>query len=151
MLPWQGVLARGEARRGTNLWQGVVGNTTGVFDMFDIGHLNILRNASRDCDYLIVGVPTDELAEQKKGRRPMVPFMERMEIVQNVCWVDDVVPQVKTDAMEAWHNLKFDIMFVGDDLKSTDVRNSLEQHLSTWECEPCASHTLSTRRVALSV
>ncbi|HEY9412864.1 MAG TPA: adenylyltransferase/cytidyltransferase family protein [Jiangellaceae bacterium] len=93
----------------------VVGYTTGVFDMFHIGHLNILRNARSACDYLIVGVTTDELAVRRKGRAPIVPLFERMEIVQNVRFVDDVVPQATMDKMQAWRNLKFDVMFVGDD------------------------------------
>ena len=105
----------------------VVGYTTGVFDMFHIGHLNILRNARSACDYLIVGVTTDELAVRRKGRAPIVPLFERMEIVQNVRFVDDVVPQTTMDKMEAWRKLKFDVMFVGDDWKGSEAWAAYER------------------------
>ena len=79
------------------------------------------------CDYLVVGVTTDELAESRKGRRPIVPFLERVEIVQNVRYVDDVVPQAHMDKMEAWRNVRFDVMFVGDDWKGTAAWDALER------------------------
>ena len=91
-----------------------IGYVPGTFDMFHVGHLNILRRARERCDYLIVGVGTDELVESRKGRRPIVPFLERMEIVGNVRYVDDVVPQVNMNKVEAWNNLKFDVVFVGE-------------------------------------
>src|SRR5690349_6352897 len=93
----------------------VVGYTTGVFDLFHIGHLNVLKRASEVCDELIVGVTTDELSESRKGKRPIVPEAERMEIVANVRYVDRVVPQVDMDKMGAWHALQFHVMCVGDD------------------------------------
>src|SRR6056297_570332 len=97
-----------------------IGYTTGVFDLFHIGHLNILRNAKLECDYLIVGVTTDELSMNEKKKKPIIPLVERMEIVQAIKYVDNVVPQTTYDKMEAWRNLGFNIMFVGDDWKGTD-------------------------------
>lgn len=103
-----------------------IGYTTGVFDLFHIGHLNILRNAKLECDYLIVGITTDELSLKEKGRTPVIPFSERMTIVESIKYVDSVVPQVNYDKIEAWNNLKFNIMFVGDDWKGTEKWNILE-------------------------
>ncbi len=103
-----------------------IGYTTGVFDLFHIGHLNILRNAKLECDYLIVGITTDELSLKEKGRTPVIPFSERMTIVESIKYVDSVVPQVNYDKIEAWNNLKFNIMFVGDDWKGTEKWNTLD-------------------------
>ena len=94
-----------------------IGYTTGVFDLFHIGHLNILKRAKLECDYLIVGITTDELSKSAKNKEPVIPFQERMEIVEAIKFVDEVVPQVNYDKEEAWNNLKFDKMFVGDDWK----------------------------------
>jgi len=104
-----------------------IGYTTGVFDMFHIGHLNILRNARLACDYLIVGVTTDELSAGSKGKVPIIPFNERMAIVESIKYVDMVVPQTSYDKFEAWNNLKFNIMFVGDDWKGSDKWVQLEK------------------------
>ena len=103
-----------------------IGYTTGVFDLFHIGHLNILRNAKLECDYLIVGITTDELSLKEKGRTPVIPFSERMTIVESIKYVDSVVPQVNYDKIEAWNNLKFNIMFVGDDWQGTEKWNMLD-------------------------
>ena len=97
-----------------------VGYTTGVFDMFHVGHLNILRKAKEQCDYLIVGVSTDELVREYKNKTPIIPFEERSEIVRSIDCVDKVIPQVNRDKYEAWKELKFDVMFVGDDWKGTE-------------------------------
>ena len=104
-----------------------IGYTTGVFDLFHIGHLNILRNAKLECDYLIVGVTTDELSLKGKGRTPVIPFSERMTIVESIKYVDSVVPQVNYDKIEAWNNLKFNIMFVGNDWQGTEKWNMLDE------------------------
>lgn len=105
-----------------------IGYTTGVFDLFHIGHLNILRNAKLECDYLIVGITTDELSLKEKGRMPVIPFVERMAIVESIRYVDSVVPQTNYDKIEAWNNLKFNIMFVGDDWKGTEKWNKLDEN-----------------------
>ncbi len=95
----------------------IIGYTTGVFDLFHIGHLNILKKAKEHCDYLIVGVSTDELA-QYKNKTPIIPFNERIEIVKAIRFVDEVVPQESMNKMDAWKKLSFDLMFVGDDWKN---------------------------------
>ncbi len=94
-----------------------IGYTAGLFDMFHIGHLRLLQAARARCDYLIVGVTTTDLAEAA-GRRPVVPMLERFAIVESVKHVDHVVPQVDRDKVRAWRSLKFDVLFVGDALRS---------------------------------
>jgi glycerol-3-phosphate cytidylyltransferase len=125
-----------------------IGYTTGVYDLFHIGHLNVLKRAKLECDHLVVGVTTDELAEQRKGRRPVIPFFERMEIVAHIRFVDEVVPQTSMDKMEAWNNLKFDRMFVGDDWKGTEKWLQLEREFAPLGVEivyfPYTTHTSST-------
>ena len=92
----------------------VIGYTTGVFDLFHIGHLNLLRNARSLCDRLIVGVTTDELVSYKH-KSSVIPFNERIEIVRSCRYVDVAVAQSSLDKVEAHNSLKFDILFVGDD------------------------------------
>lgn len=104
----------------------VIGYTTGVFDLFHVGHLNMLKNAKAMCDKLIVGVTTDELVSYKH-KKAVIPFDERIEIVRNIKFVDAVVPQESMDKFEAWKKLKFDIMFVGDDWYNTDKWNNYEE------------------------
>ena len=104
-----------------------VGYTTGVFDMFHIGHLNILRRAKEQCDYLIVGVSTDELVKEYKNKTPIIPFEERAEIVQSIDCVDRVIAQENRDKYEAWRELKFDVMFVGDDWKGKPLFMKVEE------------------------
>ncbi len=125
-----------------------IGYTTGVFDLFHIGHLNILKRARLECDYLIVGITSDELSLSAKNQKPVIPFQERMEIVGSIKFVDEVVPQTNYDKMEAWNNLKFDMMFVGDDWKGTDQWNIIEKDFNQYGVEiiyfPYTSHTSST-------
>ena len=105
----------------------IIGYTTGVFDLFHIGHLNILRRAKEQCDYLIVGVSTDELVEQYKNKRPIISFEERCEIVKAIRYVDEVVPQTDREKFAAWERLKFNKMFVGDDWKGSPLFTQLEE------------------------
>jgi len=125
-----------------------IGYTTGVFDLFHIGHLNVLKRAKLECDYLIVGVTSDELSMSAKNKKPIIPFQERMEIIEAIKFVDEVVPQVNYDKTEAWNNLKFDLMFVGDDWKGTDKWNQVEKEFAEFGVEimyfPYTSHTSST-------
>jgi glycerol-3-phosphate cytidylyltransferase len=107
----------------------IIGYTTGVYDLFHIGHLNLLRNAKSMCDRLIVGVSTDELVGYK-FKRAVIPFPERMEVVRAIKYVDAVVPQEDMDKMAMWKRLKFDIMFVGDDWYESDKWEKLESDFS---------------------
>ncbi|WP_217560476.1 adenylyltransferase/cytidyltransferase family protein [Paenibacillus sp. GbtcB18] len=97
----------------------ITGYTSGVFDLFHIGHLNLLKNAKSLCDKLIVGVTIDELVAYKY-KKAVIPFAERMEIVRAIKYVDVVIPQESMDKFELWKKLKFDLMFVGDDWYNTD-------------------------------
>lgn len=106
-----------------------VGYTTGVFDLFHVGHLNILRRAKEQCESLIVGVSTDELVMEYKNKLPVIPQEERMEIVRSIVYVDQVVPQVNRDKLSAWEQLKFDVMFVGDDWKGSPLFMEVETKL----------------------
>lgn len=104
----------------------VIGYTSGVFDLFHIGHLNLLKNAAGLCDKLVVGVTTDELVAYK-NKKAVIPHHERMEIVRNIRFVDAVVPQEDMDKFKMWEKIKFDIMFVGDDWFNSDKWKKLDQ------------------------
>lgn len=110
----------------------ILGYTTGVFDLFHIGHLNLLRNAKSVCDKLIVGITTDELMISYKKKKPIIPFNERFEIVRNIACVDAVIPQENMDKFSVWEKLKFDIMIVGDDWFQTskwqDIENQFKEN-----------------------
>lgn len=105
----------------------IIGYTTGVYDMFHIGHLNILRHAKEQCDFLIVGVSTDELVQKDKNKTPIINFSERFEIIKELRCVDMVVPQYNKDKMEAWNMHHFDKMFVGSDWKGTPQWKHFEE------------------------
>lgn len=107
----------------------VVGYTTGVYDLFHIGHLNMLKNAKGMCDKLIVGVTVDELVSYKH-KKAVIPFEERIEIVRNIKCVDAAVPQETMDKVEAWKKLKYDVLFVGDDWYNSDKWNEYERQLN---------------------
>jgi len=102
-----------------------IGYTSGVFDLFHIGHLNLLRNAKSMCEKLVVGVTTDELVSYK-NKQAVIPHNERMEIVRAIKYVDAVVPQEDMDKFEMWKKLKFDVMFVGDDWFNSPKWEELE-------------------------
>lgn len=108
----------------------IIGYTTGVYDMFHIGHLNILQHAKEKCDYLIVGVSTDELVIQEKKKHPVIPYEQRRAIVEALKCVDLVVPQHNKNKMEAWHNHHFHRMFVGSDWQGTEAWNKFEQEFA---------------------
>lgn len=105
-----------------------IGYATGVFDLFHVGHLNLLRSAKGMCDRLIVGVTIDELVSYK-NKEAVIPFEERIEIVRNIKCVDSAIPQEDLDKVEAWKRLKFDIMFVGDDWYATERWDKIEADL----------------------
>ena len=102
------------------------GYASGVFDMFHVGHLNLLRQARAHCDYLIAGVVSDELLLQNKGRPPVIPLAERLEIVSNIMFVDQAIAETLPDRLQTWRQTPFDIFFKGDDWKGTERGHSLE-------------------------
>lgn len=106
-----------------------VGYTTGVFDLFHIGHLNILKKAKKQCEHLIVGVSTDEVVQGYKKKTPIIPFEERIAIVEAIKYVDEVVPQTSMDKFAAWEKLKFDALFHGDDWKGSKMYEEIEKKL----------------------
>jgi len=106
----------------------IIGYTTGVFDLFHVGHLNILRNAKAMCDRLIVGVTIDELVAYK-NKSAVIPFEERIEIVRMCKYVDLAVPQTNMDKLEAHDRYGFNLMFVGDDWFKSDKWNAFEAEL----------------------
>lgn len=120
----------------------LVGYTTGVYDMFHIGHLNILRRAKEKCGYLIVGVSTDECVEGYKHHTPIVPFNERASIVAAIKYVDEVVPQTSMDKLEFLKNRHFDVMFHGDEWKGTELYNKYEKDFAQYDARiEYLSHT----------
>ena len=108
----------------------IIGYTTGVYDMFHIGHLNVIRRAREQCDYLIVGVSTDELVQKDKGKTPVIPYDERAAIVSAIRYVDQVVPQPDKNKFGAWEKYHFNKMFVGSDWKGTDAWNEFEKQFA---------------------
>lgn len=108
----------------------IIGYTTGVFDLFHVGHINILKNSKSLCDKLIVGITTDELILSYKNKLPVIPYNERAEIVRNIKYVDLVVPQENMNKYEAWEKNKFDLLFVGDDWFKSDKWHEYERQLS---------------------
>ena len=108
----------------------VIGYTTGVFDLFHVGHLNLIRRARENCDRLLVGVSTDEVVETYTGHRPILPDAERVEIVKAIRWVDEVVPQTTMDKFAAWEKLRFNRLFHGNDWKGSAMYNEVEAKLA---------------------
>ena len=117
------------------LRRNVIGYTTGVYDMFHIGHLNVIRKAKEQCDYLIVGVSTDELVWNEKGKHPVIPYKERVEIISALKYVDKVVSQKDKNKFEAWEKYHFDKMFVGADWKGTPQWVKYEKEFEPVEVE----------------
>lgn len=111
-----------------------IGYTTGVFDMFHIGHLNILKRAKEQCEFLIVGVTTDELCFQRKQKYPIICESDRIAIVAELRCVDQVVPQENMDKLEAVKKYRADAVFVGSDWKGTDSWNKYEKEFAEVGC-----------------
>jgi glycerol-3-phosphate cytidylyltransferase len=105
----------------------IIGYTTGVFDLFHIGHVKILQKAKSLCDKLIVGVSTDSLVKKYKNKKPIIPFSERVEVIRNSRCVDLVVSQNSLDKFKNWKKLKYDVMFVGDDWYATKKWRDLDK------------------------
>lgn len=111
-----------------------IGYTTGVFDMFHIGHLNILRRAKEQCDFLIVGVTTDELCFKRKHKYPIINESDRMAIVEAIRYVDKVVPQVDMDKIRSVKEFGVNVVFVGSDWKGTEAWDNYEQEFEKEGC-----------------
>ena len=128
-----------ESKKGENIMinkkKPIIGYTAGVYDMFHIGHLNVIRNAKAHCDYLIVAVSTDELVQREKNKTPVIPFEERKAIVSAIKYVDKVVPQIDKNKFEAWKKYKFDKMFVGSDWQGTPQWKQYEKELNPYGVE----------------
>ena len=125
-----------------------VGYAGGAFDLFHIGHLNLLRHARSQCDVLIAGVVTDELLELTKGTAPIIPFAERLEIVRHISFVDDVHAESAVDKLDTWRAVGFDVYFKGDDWRGTERGRRLEARFAEVGVEivyfPYTMHTSST-------
>ncbi|MER5726998.1 adenylyltransferase/cytidyltransferase family protein [Streptomyces sp. NPDC002138] len=126
-----------------------VGYAPGAYDLFHIGHLNILRHARSQCDYLVAGVVSDEMAELAKGRRPMIPLVERLEIVRSVKYVDAAFVETVPDKVQTWKQVRFDVIFKGDDWRGTPKGLRLEEDFAAVGVDvvyfPYTVHTSSTQ------
>ncbi|GAA5227770.1 adenylyltransferase/cytidyltransferase family protein [Paeniglutamicibacter antarcticus] len=127
----------------------IIGYAAGAFDLFHVGHLNVLRQAKLRCDYLVAGVVCDDLVEANKGFRPVIPTNERAEIVANISFVDDVYVETKLDRLETWADVKFDVFFKGDDWKGSRKGLELERRFAgvgvRVEYFPYTVHTSSSK------
>lgn len=125
-----------------------VGYAPGVYDLFHIGHLNILRHAKSQCDYLIAGVVSDEMSLLTKGKAPVVPLAERLEIVKSIRFVDEAIAEVVPDKIDTWRAVGFDIIFKGDDWRGTAKGRKLEEDFAVVGVEvmyfPYTMHTSSS-------
>lgn len=108
-----------------------IGYAPGTFDLFHIGHLNLLRNARGHCDFLIAGVVSDEIALRAKGVVPVVPIADRLEILRCVRFVGAAYPHMVDDILAVWRELHFNILFKGDDWQGTAKGDRLERDLAT--------------------
>jgi glycerol-3-phosphate cytidylyltransferase len=126
----------------------VIGYAPGAYDLFHIGHLNILKHAAAHCDRLVAGVVSDEMLLLSKGRVPVVPLAERMEIVRSLSMVDDVHAEVVPEKLDTWRAVGFDVIFKGDDWRGTEKGRRLEEDFATVGVEVCyfpyTMHTSST-------
>lgn len=107
-----------------------IGYAAGAFDLFHVGHLNILKHAKSQCDYLIAGVVSDEMLRLTKGIDPIVPLSERLEIVRHVTFVDEAIAEVVPDKLDTWRTLRFDVFFKGDDWRGTPKAIRLEREFA---------------------
>lgn len=126
-----------------------VGYAAGAFDLFHVGHLNILKHAKSQCDYLIAGVVSDEMLMQTKGIRAVIPLAERLEIVRHISYVDEARPEAVPDKLDTWREVQFDVFFKGDDWRGTPKGLRLEREFAAVGVDvvyfPYTMHTSSTR------
>lgn len=131
----------------------VLGYVPGAWDMFHIGHLNILSRARERCDRLVVGVVTDDALHAAKNRLPVVPFAERCEVVACMTIVDEVVTDYSSDKIDVWRRVGFDVLFKGDDWRGTAKGDKLERDMAAVRVRvdyfPYTAHTSSTRLRAM--
>jgi glycerol-3-phosphate cytidylyltransferase len=125
-----------------------IGYAPGVYDLFHVGHLNILRNARLACDYLIAGVVSDELTWRAKGKGPVISLAERLEIVSSIRYVDEAVVEDAPTKLQMWERLHFDVIIKGDDWRGTEKGDRLEREFAPLGVEvfylPYTVHTSST-------
>lgn len=134
-----------------------IGYAPGAYDLFHVGHLNILRHAKNNCDHLIAGVVSDEMCLQAKGHLPVIPLSERLEIVSHISYVDKVFAETVPDKLETWQTVRFDVLFKGDDWRGTAKGIKLERDFAAVGVEivyfPYTMHTSSSmlRRVLATI
>ena len=125
-----------------------IGFAPGVYDLFHVGHLNILRQAREHCDRLVAGVTTDALTTRLKGKVPVVPLAERLEIVRSVRYVDEAVVEAEVDKLNTWKRVGFHVIFKGDDWRGTPKWEEFERRFAEVGVEvvyfPYTAHTSST-------
>lgn len=125
-----------------------IGYAPGVYDLFHIGHLNILRNARAHCDFLIAGVVSDDLCRLAKGKSPVVPLVERLEIVAGIKFVDRAIAEHLPEKLDTWREVGFTAIFKGDDWRGTPKGDKLERDFAGVGVEviylPYTVHTSSS-------
>jgi glycerol-3-phosphate cytidylyltransferase len=126
-----------------------IGYAAGAFDMFHVGHLNILKHAKAECDYLIAGVVSDEMLQLTKGITPVIPLAERLEIVSHISYVDEARAESLPNKIDTWRDVGFDVFFKGDDWRGTEQGLRLEREFAAVGVEvvyfPYTMHTSSTQ------
>ncbi len=126
----------------------IIGYTTGVFDLFHVGHVEILRKSKSLCDKLIVGVTSDKLVKYKY-KKAVIPYKERIKVVSSCQYVDLAVPQNNMDKISAYKKYKFDLMFVGDDWYNTKKWKEIEESFKKYKVKtiyfPYTKTTSSTK------
>lgn len=128
----------------------IIGFTAGTFDMFHIGHLNLIKNAKSRCDYLIVGVNSDELVSEYKGKKVIVPLEERMEIIRSLKYVDEVMKIDSLDKKVSWNQKHYDLLFIGDDWKGNPRWEATAQEMQKYNVKTVfLPHTEGTNSTLL--
>lgn len=107
-----------------------IGFTAGIFDILHIGHIDTLRRAKEQCEFLIVAIGTDEFLKVRKNREAVIPYVDRVEIIKSLTYVDKVVPEHDLDKIKAFYDYGFDVMFAGDDHQSEQIYIDAEKKLN---------------------
>jgi len=126
-----------------------IGYAAGAFDLFHVGHLNILKHAKSECDFLVAGVVSDEMLLETKGITPIIPLAERLEILSHISYVDEARAETVPDKLETWREVGFNVFFKGDDWRGTEKGLRLEREFAAVGVEvvyfPYTMHTSSTQ------